>query len=115
MYIEKYVLCQDFVYLLNFEDEVDIFQFSAIENWDECVGENMGIAKAVGRGEKSAMGPNPVAPGSGSLLSRPAVKHLPVRMSDTLLDCPNCPTPCLNFLFPAIGNTLHPAVKKNRF
>ena len=72
----------------------------------------MGIAKAVGRGEKSAMGPNPVAPGSGSLLSRPAVKHLPVRMSDTLLDCPTCPTPCLNLLIPAIGNSLHPAVKK---
>ena len=51
---------------------IHISQFSAAENWDECVAQNMGMAKAVG-GKVSHAGVKPCR-------QLPFVKH-PVPMS----------------------------------
>ena len=64
-----------FVFLVNGSKDlypIHISQFSAAENWDECVAQNMGMAKAVG-GKVSHAGVKPCR-------QLPFVKH-PVPMS----------------------------------
>ena len=65
----------NFVFLVNGSIDlypIHISQFSAAENWDECVAQNMGMAKAVG-GKVSHAGVKPCR-------QLPFVKH-PVPMS----------------------------------